>query len=317
MEWNKYIIHTIPTATELIISLLYDLGITNTESEGDEITPNDTDSWVEELLPDTLPNSDDAKILFYLSDEEDTEPILTRIKEGLAELRTFTEIGSGEIECGKTKEEDWVNNWKKHFHAFMVGDILIQPTWIKESVTETYREKILIDPGTAFGTGSHETTRLAIQALTSNITKDSTVLDVGCGSGILSIIAAKYGASSVIATDISEDAITATKENSLVNEVPEGIIQTYLGDLLSDKKLKDIISSKTYDIVIANILADVLIPLQKEIAPSLKKGGRLILSGIINTKKEAVLASLRENPAYRVLSSEEDGDWVSIVAEKI
>ena len=228
----------------------------------------------------------------------------------------FTDLGACTIEESETEDKDWINNWKQYFKPFTVDDILIKPTW--ETVPEEHKDKLLIqiDPGTAFGTGMHETTQLCIRQLRKYIKGGERVLDVGTGSGILGIAALKLGAGSVFGTDLDENAIVAVGENLASNDISPEQFAVIQGNIIDDAAIKEQAGFGVYDIVVANILADVIIMLQKETAPHLKDGGIFITSGIIDMKEQAVLQAFSENPAFEVIEVTHQGEWVSVTARK-
>lgn len=297
MKWVKLTLKTLTEAVELVSDMLMDLGI-----EGIEIKDNVpiTEKERRELFIDILPELDtdnkEAFISFYLEEEDNKEEVIQSVKEGLKELSQFVDTGSGEIEISETEDVDWINNWKAYFKPFRLDDnIVIKPTW--EELTDKKEGDIVIelDPGTSFGTGSHETTKLCILALKKYLTPGMQVLDVGSGSGILSIIASKLGAEKVLGTDIDPHAVEASIENMGVNKISGEKAAFLSGDIMSDESLKETVGMEKYDIAVANILADIIIPLSGKIGVHLKPGGLFISSGIINTKKEQVLAAVKGN----------------------
>ncbi len=317
MKWVKLTLKTLTEAVELVSDMLMDLGI-----EGIEIKDNVpiTEKERRELFIDILPELDtdnkEAFISFYLEEEDNKEEVIQSVKEGLKELSQFVDTGSGEIEISETEDVDWINNWKAYFKPFRLDDnIVIKPTW--EELTDKKEGDIVIelDPGTSFGTGSHETTKLCILALKKYLTPGMQVLDVGSGSGILSIIASKLGAEKVLGTDIDPHAVEASIENRGVNKISGEKAAFLSGDIMSDERLKETVGMEKYDIAVANILADIIIPLSGKIGVHLKPGGLFISSGIINTKKEQVLAAVKGN-GFDILAVEEMGDWVSVIARK-
>ncbi|MBP3927400.1 MAG: 50S ribosomal protein L11 methyltransferase, partial [Clostridium sp.] len=211
---------------------------------------------------------------------------------------------------------DWINNWKQYFKPFTVDDILIKPTW--ETIPEEHKDKLLIqiDPGTAFGTGMHETTQLCIRQLKKYVTGETKVLDVGTGSGILGITALKLGAKEVFGTDLDENAIVAVGENLEANGISTEKFKVLQGNIIDDKAVQDAAGYECYDVAVANILADVIILLQKEIPVHIKKGGIFITSGIINMKEEAVKEAFAANDAFEVVEITHQGEWVSVTARK-
>lgn len=318
MKWQSFTIHTTAEAEDLVTGLLSEQGITNVEiRDRKPVFDPETERMFREVMPEKLEDNGLADIVFYMEEGIDSTELLSALKEGLEELRLFTEVGSGEITEGETEDEDWINNWKVHFHPFMVGDILIKPTWLPKPEDVDARLMVEIDPGTAFGTGSHETTKLCINALRREIKGGERVLDVGTGSGILSIIALKLGASDAFGTEIDELATEAAMENAAQNGISRDFFTVRTGDILTDERLQEEVGNEWYDIVVSNILADVIIPLQREVPRHMKPGAKLIVSGIINTKAEEVRTAILENPALKLLGSETLGDWVSFTAEKV
>ena len=225
------------------------------------------------------------------------------------------EIWEATITASETEDKDWINNWKQYFHQFYVDDILIKPSW--EEVKPEDREKLLIqiDPGTAFGTGMHETTQLCIRQIKKYVTPETVLLDVGCGSGILSIVALKLGAKSAVGTDLDPCAITATEENTEVNGISKNQFEVMIGNIIDDKEIQDRVGYEKYDIVVANILADVLVPLTPVIVNQMKVGGLYITSGIIDDKEETVVEAVKA-AGLEVLEVTYQGEWVSVTARK-
>ena len=215
----------------------------------------------------------------------------------------------------QTEDIDWQNNWKQFFSSFYIDDILIKPTW--EELKEEDKDKFLIeiDPGVSFGTGKHETTQLCIRQLRKYMEKEPKILDVGCGSGILSIVALKLGANEVVGTDIDENCMTSTYENMEVNGLDAAKGTFYVGNLIDDVDLQQKVGNECYDIVVANILADVIIPLAPVIPARLKKDGIFITSGIIDFKENEVKNAI-ENAGFEILEINHQGEWVNITARK-
>ena len=217
--------------------------------------------------------------------------MLRKVKLGLEDLRDTVDVGSGVISSSETEDLDWINNWKKYFSSFTIGDILIKPTWEEVKPEDADKFMIEIDPGISFGTGKHETTQLCIKQLIKYIegAKEApTVLDVGCGSGILSIVALKLGAKEVVGTDLDADCMISTRDNMQVNHLDEKLGTFYVGNLIDDTELQNKVGTEKYDIVVANILADVIIPMAPVIPDRLKEGGYFITSGIIDFKENEV-----------------------------
>lgn len=317
MKWNRFTITTTTQAEDFISEMLAELGIEGIEIEDNiPLSKEDTMAMFVDILPELPPDEGEAKINFYLEPQEDFQDILTKVRDGLTELRDFVDIGAGTIAESETEDKDWINNWKQYFKPFTVDNILIKPTW--EEIPEKDKDKLLIeiDPGTAFGTGMHETTQLCMKQLEKYVTQDTEILDVGTGSGILSIVALKLGAKSAVGTDLDPNAISAAKENMTANHIKEEDFLVYIGNVIEDKELTDKIGYQKYDIVTANILADIIIPLQKVIPVFLKKGGIFISSGIIDKKEEAVREALEKNPDLEIIETTYQGEWVSITAKR-
>jgi ribosomal protein L11 methyltransferase len=230
------------------------------------------------------------------------------------EVSQFCEIGKGTISLSETEDKDWINNWKTYFKPFRASkDIVIKPTWEEYQKEKESDILIEIDPGIAFGTGSHETTKLCIQALDQYVKEGDSVLDVGCGSGILSIAALKLGAKHATAIDIDEVAVKVAAENMAVNHIPENAYTLFDGDLLTNQYIK-VRAGIGHDIVVANILADVIIPLTGMIRPHLKAGGLYITSGIIDTKEAEVQKALTD-AGFQILQTNHLGEWCCILAK--
>ena len=317
MKWKKFTLTTTTGAVDLNSSMFDEIGIQGIEIEDKiPLTEKETKGMFIDILPDLGPDDGVAKISFYLDEEEDAAEVLERVQEGLGELSAFTDLGARTIAASETEDKDWINNWKQYFKPFTVDNILIKPTW--EEIPDEHKEKLLIqiDPGTAFGTGMHETTQLCIRQLQKYVTEESRVLDVGTGSGILGIAALKLGAKKVQGTDLDENSITAVKENLESNGISQEQFSVLQGNIIDDQKVQEWAGYEQYDIAVANILADVIILLQKEIPVHIKHGGVFITSGIINMKEEAVLEAFAGNEEFEVLEVTRQGEWVSITARR-
>lgn len=317
MKWKKFTLTTTTEAVDLISCAFDEIGIEGIEIEDNiPLTEKETKGMFIDILPELPPDEGIAKVSFYLDDDADVPGMLEKVNEALEELKMFTDLGACTIEASETEDKDWINNWKQYFKPFTVDDILIKPTW--ETIPEEHKDKLLIqiDPGTAFGTGMHETTQLCIRQLRKYTGSDTKVLDVGTGSGILGITALKLGAKEVFGTDLDENAITAVGENLEANGIPAGLFTVLQGNIIDDKEVQDAAGYEYYDVAVANILADVIIMLQKEIPVHIKKGGIFITSGIINMKEEAVKEALAANSAFEIIEVTYQGEWVSITARK-
>lgn len=317
MKWSKFTIETTVAAEDIISELLGEMGIEGIEIQDNvPLSEEETKGMFIDILPELPPDDGSAKVSFYLDEEFDVPKTLAAVKEMLAQLQQKMDAGSCEITASETEDKDWINNWKQYFKPFTVDNILIKPTW--EEVPEEHKDKMLIqiDPGTAFGTGMHETTQLCIHGLQKYLKPGDTLLDVGTGSGILSICGLKLGASKALGTDLDENAIIAVTDNMLANGISEEQFHVLWGNLIDEQKIKDETGYECWDIAVANILADVIIPLQAVIAPHIKKGSIFITSGIIDTKEEAVINAFEANPAFEIVEVAHQGDWVSVVARK-
>lgn len=317
MKWNRFTIDTTTEAVDLISCMLDELGIEGIEIEDNvPLTDEDTKGMFIDILPELPPDEGRAKVSFYIDTDVDTEELLEQVKEGLDELRLFTNVGSGEIVESQTEDKDWINNWKEYFKPFTVDDILIKPTW--EEIPKEHKDKLLIeiDPGTAFGTGTHETTQLCIRQIKKYVKEGDKVLDVGTGSGILAIAALKLGASFALGTDLDENAITASLENAERNGISNEEFPVICGNIIDDEKVQEQVGFECYDVVVANILAPVIIMIQAEIAKHMKPGAYIITSGIINTWEQQVKDAFAENDAFEYVETTYQGEWVSITYKK-
>lgn len=317
MKWKKFTLTTTTEAVDLVSSLFDDIGIQGIEIEDNvPLTEKETKGMFIDILPELPPDEGVARVSFYLDDEDPVEEMLQKVEEGLEELSLFVDLGARTIEASETEDKDWINNWKQYFKPFTVDHILIKPTW--EEIPEEHRDKLLvqIDPGTAFGTGMHETTQLCIRQLEKYVQPESRILDVGTGSGILGITALKLGAGEVWGTDLDENAITAVGENLESNQISSDKFHVLQGNIIDDASVKEWAGFGVYDIVTANILADVIILLIPEMPAHLKQGGIFITSGIINMKEEAVLEAFGKQDELEVVEVTHQGDWVSVTARK-
>lgn len=316
MKWNKFRIKTTTEAEDIVCSSLMDLGIQGVEVEDKiPLTQREKEQMFVDILPEIDVDDGVAYISFYLEEDEDKEKMLQAVREELKEIGTYVNVGSMEIEESQTEDVDWVNNWKQYFHQFTIDDVLIIPSW--EDVQPEDEDKMIIhiDPGTAFGTGMHETTQLCIRQIKKYVTEDTEILDVGCGSGILGMLALKFGAKHSTGTDLDRCAIDATHENMEVNGISRDQYRVMIGNIIDDKEVQDQVGYDRYDIVAANILADVLVPLTPVILNHLKTGGIYITSGIIEEKEETVVEAVK-SAGLEVLEVNHQGEWVSVTARK-
>lgn len=317
MQWNRFTIDTTTEAVDLISSMLDELGVEGIEIEDHiPLTESETKGMFIDILPDLGPDDGTAKVSFYLDVDVNPEELLSQVREGLEELKLFVNIGAGTITETQTEDKDWMNNWKEYFKPFTVDDILIKPTW--EEIPEEHKDKLTIeiDPGTAFGTGTHETTQLCIRQIRKWLKPGDTVLDVGTGSGILAIAALKLGASYAFGTDLDENAVTAAMENAEVNGITTEQFKVIDGNIIDDEAVQAEAGMEQYEVAVANILAPVIIMLQGEVAKHIKHGGVFITSGIINTWEDRVKEAFAENDEFEVIETTYQGEWVSVTARR-
>ena len=320
MKWNKYTLKTTTQATDFVSGIMIELGINGIQIEDNvQITQEEKEKMYIDYLPDLPEDEGVAYITFYTEENEndkDDELLLDTLREKLKAANGFIDIGWGSIEKSVTEDIDWVNNWKKYFKSFTVGEFYIKPTWEEYDNKYSHMHMIKIDPGTAFGTGKHETTQLCIKQLIKYVNQGDDVLDLGCGSGILSIVAKKLGAKNIAMTDIDKAAIKAVYENFEVNGISVNDAEVILGNVLEDEKMQQKFENKKYDIVVANILADVIIPITGIVDRFLKAGGIFISSGIIYMKEEAVKEAVIKNSGLELVNIERQGDWRAVMAKK-
>lgn len=327
MKWMQFRIKTITDAEDIIISTLYDIGLEGAQIEDKiPLTALEKEQMFVDILPDGPEDDGIAYLSFFVEEKEDgslevngiatdKDAVVAQIQLELEELRFFMDIGEGSILVSETEDIDWINNWKQYFHQFYIDDLLVIPSW-EEVKEEDKGKKILhIDPGTAFGTGMHETTQLCIRQIKKYLTPETELLDVGTGSGILAILALMYGAKHAVGTDLDPCAVDAVADNMKANNIAGESFQMMIGNIITDKEVQDRVGYECYDIVVANILADVLVPLTPVIVNQMKKGGIYITSGIIDTKEETVREAV-EAAGLEILEVTYQGEWVSVTARK-
>ena len=316
MKWNRFTIKTKTEAEDVIISALADVGVEGVEIQDKQpLTETDKEQMFVDIMPEGPADDGIAYLNFYLEEDTETAPVLERVRAVLEEVRGYMDIGEGTITESQTEDKDWINNWKEYFHQFYVDDILIVPSW--EEVKEEDKDKMIlhIDPGTAFGTGMHETTQLVIRQLKKFVTKDTQMLDVGTGSGILGIVALKLGTAHVVGTDLDPCAIPAVADNKEANDIKDETFDMLIGNIIDDKEVQDTVGYEKYDIVTANILADVLVPLTPVIVNQMKKGAYYITSGILDVKEEVVVKAVKD-AGLQLVEVTHQGEWVSVTARK-
>ena len=316
MKWKQFRLKTTTQAEDIVSSMLADLGIEGVQIEDKiPLTEQDKEQMFVDILPDIPDDDGTAYLTFYLDEEEDVAPVLMNVRKELEDMRAFLDVGECTIEESETEDVDWVNNWKQYFHQFYIDDILVIPSWENVKPEDSDKMVIHIDPGTAFGTGMHETTQLCIRALKKYVTSETEILDVGCGSGILGMLALKFGAKHSLGTDLDPCAIDATHENMEVNGIRKDQYEVMIGNIIDDKAVQNAVGYEKYDIVAANILADVLVPLTPVIIHQMKPGAVYITSGIIEDKEQVVVDAVK-SAGLEVLEVNHQGEWVSVVARK-
>lgn len=327
MKWKKFRIKTVTDAEDIIISTLYDLGLEGAQIEDSvPLTAWEKEQMFVDIMPDAPTDDGIAYLTFFVEEDEEgklivngqekkEKEILTEVKEELDSLRMFCDIGEGSISVDETEDIDWINNWKQYFKQFYIDDILVIPSWEQVAPEDQGKMILHIDPGTAFGTGMHETTQLCIRQLKKYVTPETELLDVGTGSGILSIIALMLGARHAVGTDLDPCAVPAVEENKEANHIAAEKFDMMIGNIIDDRAVQDAVGYEAYDIVVANILAGVLVPLTPVVVNHLKKGGIYITSGILDVKEQEVRQAV-EAAGLQVLEVTRQGEWVSITAQK-
>lgn len=334
MKWMKFRIKTVTQAEDIIISTLYDIGLEGAQIEDKiPLTAWEKEQMFVDILPEEAEDDGIAYLSFFVEETEKAssrskynflllngeeitaEEILTQIKQQLDELKDFMDIGEGAVSVEETQDIDWINNWKQFFHQFSIDDVLVIPSWEEIQVEDKDKMILHIDPGTAFGTGMHDTTQLCIRQLRKYVTPETNLLDVGTGSGILAILSLMFGAKRAIGTDLDPCAVDAVRENKKANNIKEEDFSLLIGNIITDKEVQEQVGYECYDIVTANILAEVLVALTPVIVSQLKQGGIYITSGIIDDKEETV-RKVVEAAGLEIVEVTYQGEWVSITARK-
>lgn len=350
MKWTKIILETTTEAEDLVSAVLSEMGIEGIEIEDKvQLSEKDKKRMFIDILPELPPDDGVAEISFYCDTETDVSELMADVLENLSVYSEEYNLGTLRYEISETEDKDWINNWKEFFHPFRIDDtIVIKPTWTELEEAKPGDMVIEIDPGTAFGTGAHETTKLCILNLKKYLKNNDRLLDVGCGSGILSIMGMKLGAYGALGIDVDDNASRTSVENAHVNDIESGYldeafiagvkngasdgnpdsvdgcaklaikenyISFFTGNVLEDEALCRSIGFDRFEVVVANILADIIIPLSAVCAKYMRRDALFISSGIINTKEEAVKQALLDN-AFEIVEISHMNDWVSIVARK-
>ncbi|MCI9338451.1 MAG: 50S ribosomal protein L11 methyltransferase [Lachnospiraceae bacterium] len=328
MKWKKFKVKTTVEAEDIIIGALYEIGLEGAQIEDKvPLTALEKEQMFVDILPDEPEDDGVAYLSFFVEESEDGSltvggeamdegTILEKIRGELEELRQFCDIGEGSVAVDETEDIDWINNWKQYFHQFYIDDILVIPSWEEVEAKDSGRTVLHIDPGTAFGTGMHETTQLCVRQLRKYMTPGARLLDVGTGSGILSILSLMFGAGHAVGTDLDECAADAVAENCRANGIETSRFEMLIGNIITDRAVRDRVGYGQYDIVVANILADVLVPLTPVIVDQLKPNGIYITSGIIDDKEETVVEAVKA-AGLEVLEVNRQGEWVSVTARLV
>lgn len=320
MKWTRIRIKTITDAEDIIISELYDLGLEGAQIEDKvPLTAWEKEQMFVDILPESQADDGIAYLSFFVEEgaDLDIDQTVSEVKDALDGLRQFMDIGEGSIEVDETEDLDWINNWKQYFHQFYIDDLLVIPSWEEVSKEDEDRMILRIDPGTAFGTGLHDTTQLCVKQMKKYITTESEVLDVGTGSGILAILAIMYGAKHAFGTDLDPCAVNAVADNMAKNGIDPDRFEMIIGNIINDKSVQDRAGYECYDIVLANILAGVLVDLTPVIVSQMKKGAVYITSGIINDgDKEHQVKDAIEKAGLKVIDVSYQGEWVSVTGKK-
>jgi ribosomal protein L11 methyltransferase len=321
MNWTEVSIYTTTNGIEIINGALMKLNINDAVIEDasvfEDFLNNETMNW--DYYDDDLAKMRDKEscIKVYLADNDQGREQLNKIREFVNELKKNNnniDLGRLRIETKVLNDEDWANNWKQYFKPFVVADkIIIKPSW--EVYNDTIDGKVIleIDPGMSFGTGQHHTTRLCIEQINKHLKKDMEVLDMGCGSGILSIAALLLGATNCVGVDIDENAVHIAKENAALNNIYEDRLSLYCGDVTGDTALQEKIGYNKYDMIAVNIIAQIIMGMSETFPKFLKKGGLVIASGIIKKYLQDVIDNFK-SLGFEIMEVNESEEWVSITA---
>ena len=329
----RFRVRTRTDAEDILISFMEDIGLYGAQIEDNvPLTAAEKEQMFVDILPEGPADDGTAVLSFFLEENEEgklvvddclltPEQVRSQMLAKIEEIRAFSDVGEGTVTIDETEDIDWINNWKQYFHQFWIDDVLVIPSWEKpEPVMENGREKVPalifhIDPGTAFGTGMHETTQLCIRELRKYITPDTVLLDVGTGSGILALLALKLGIKRAVGTDLDPCAIPAIEDNIQANDVDPALFQVILGNLIDDPGVQEQVGEECYDVVLANILPDVLIPLTPQAVRCMKPGAVYITSGILLERAESVKEAMRA-AGLQVTGMTEQGEWCCVVGRK-
>ncbi len=324
MKWTRLRIKTTTEAEDIIISDLYDIGLEGAQIEDNiPLSPLEKEQMFVDILPESEPDDGVAYLSFYIEEDsdmaKDIDTVVSEVRSVLESISEYMDIGDGTITVDETEDLDWINNWKKYFHQFKIDDLLVIPSWEEVPADEDASMILHIDPGTAFGTGMHETTKLCILAMKEYLKPGDKILDVGTGSGILAILSLMYGAGYCVGTDLDRCTIEAVRENKEANGIKDSDFDLIIGNIIDDAdtqaEVTKLIGEDGADIVMANILAPVLIALAPVVPAFMKSGAVLISSGIIEGKESEVAEAYRA-AGLEVKGTDALGEWRRVVAVK-
>lgn len=333
MKWMRFRVRTRTDAEDILISFMEDIGLYGAQIEDHvPLTAAEKEQMFVDILPEGPEDDGTAVLSFFLEETADghvvvddvvctPEQVRSSILAKIEEIRSFTDLGEGTVTIDETEDIDWINNWKQYFHQFWIDDILVIPSWeepepvVENGVEKTPRLVFHIDPGTAFGTGMHETTQLCIRELQKYVNPETFLLDVGTGSGILALLALKLGIRGAVGTDLDPCAIPAIEDNCAANDVDPGLFEVILGNLIDDPQVQERVGEERYDVVLANILPDVLIPLTPQAVKCLKPGGIYITSGILIERAQSVKDAMTA-AGLEILGVTEQGEWCCVTGKK-
>lgn len=322
MDWLEVSIYTTPEGIDPLCGRLYNLGITGVEivdkDDFEDFLENNKQYWdyVDEELREKM--NGETRVKIYVSDNETGHRMLAAVRDDLISFKSLDSdnlFGSLRVEIDTMHEEDWENNWKQYFKPIYVGDrLVIKPEW--EKIPDSEGKIVFnIDPGMTFGSGQHETTRLCVETLDKTVKNGDKVLDLGCGSGILSIISLMLGAGAARAVDIDPNCKKIAYSNAALNGIGKDIYTVLDGNILTDEEFKrSTEESGPYDIVVANIVADVIIPLAKDVRRYLRDGGIFVASGIIEMRIDEVKQAIEEN-GFTIEEIKKENDWYCIISK--
>ncbi|MFC0299776.1 50S ribosomal protein L11 methyltransferase [Virgibacillus soli] len=311
MKWTEVCIHTTNEAVEAVSNMLNERGASGVAIEDSVDLHKERHSVfgeIFELNPHDFPEAG-VRVKAYFASNSELPGKIEDIKQNILLLKEYgLNLGEGQITCREIDEENWATAWKKYYHTTKITDRLtINPSWIDYEKENEEEVVIQLDPGMAFGTGTHATTTLCLSSIEKYLKKDDTVIDVGCGSGILSIASLLLGAKQVHAFDLDDVAVKSTKQNAQMNDIGNNLYVSQ-NNLLQGVRLEA-------DVIVANILADIIVKLIPDAWDNLKQSGYFITSGIIQEKKSLVEKTLQDN-GFSIVEINEEADWVSIVAKK-